>query len=105
MSTPASAPDKRPPRARAILTTRCIWRTTSDRSAPDVSGVGSMQGFAAFGRVVAGMEVVREIQGGSAGTATDVPLEMEIIRNQLLSQPVVIRRALRTHHKKDKTQP
>jgi peptidyl-prolyl cis-trans isomerase A (cyclophilin A) len=44
------------------------------------------QGFAVFGRVVAGMEVVRAIHESAA----DAPTEFEYFRNQLLNGPVEI---------------
>ena len=44
------------------------------------------QGFAVFGRVVAGMEVVRVIHTAPA----DAPTEFEYFRGQLLEEPVVI---------------
>lgn len=44
------------------------------------------QGFAAFGRVVKGMEVVRAIHAMPA----DAPTDEEYVRGQLIEQPVVI---------------
>jgi peptidyl-prolyl cis-trans isomerase A (cyclophilin A) len=49
------------------------------------------QGFAAFGRVVRGMDVVRKIQAMPA----DVQSSSEYMKGQVLSEPVVIRRAFR----------
>ena len=48
------------------------------------------QGYATFGRVVRGMEVLEEIQG--LPTLTDAG--SEVTRGQMLEQPVVIRHAL-----------
>lgn len=44
------------------------------------------QGFAVFGRVVAGMAVIRRIHAAPA----DAPTEFEYFRGQLLAEPVVI---------------
>ena len=44
------------------------------------------QGFAVFGRVVAGMDVIRAIHAAPA----DAPTEFEYFRGQLLEEPVVI---------------
>ena len=44
------------------------------------------QGFAVFGRVTAGMDVVRAIHSAPA----DAPTEFEYFRGQLLEEPVVI---------------
>ena len=44
------------------------------------------QGFAVFGRVVAGMDVVRAIHAAPA----DAPTEFEYFRGQLLEEPVAI---------------
>ena len=44
------------------------------------------QGFAVFGRVVAGMDAVRAIHAAPA----DAPTEFEYFRGQLLDEPVVI---------------
>ncbi len=49
------------------------------------------QGFAAFGRVIRGMEVVRAIQKMPSDGAAD----SEYMKGQMLSKPVVIERALR----------
>jgi peptidyl-prolyl cis-trans isomerase A (cyclophilin A) len=49
------------------------------------------QGFAAFGRVVRGMEVVRSIQAMPA----DKHAESEYMKGQLLTNPVMIERAFR----------
>jgi peptidyl-prolyl cis-trans isomerase A (cyclophilin A) len=46
------------------------------------------QGFAAFGRVTAGMDVVRKIQAGT--TVSEVPPGREAIAGQLLEEPVKI---------------
>ena len=50
------------------------------------------QGFAAFGKVVAGMEVVRKIQALPADGASD----SEYTEDQILSQPVMINLVRRT---------
>lgn len=50
------------------------------------------QGFAVFGRVVRGMDVVRAIHAAPA----DAPTDIEYVRGQLLEQPVVIRRVRRS---------
>ena len=47
------------------------------------------QGYATFGRVVRGMEILEEIQ--SLPTITDAG--SEVLRGQMLEQPVPIRRA------------
>gem|GEM_PF-2990123 len=47
------------------------------------------QGYATFGRVVRGMEILEEIQG--LPTITDAG--SEVTRGQMLEQPVVIRSA------------
>lgn len=44
------------------------------------------QGFAAFGRVVAGMDIVRRIHSASSNAATDEPY----VRGQILDEPVKI---------------
>jgi peptidyl-prolyl cis-trans isomerase A (cyclophilin A) len=49
------------------------------------------QGFAVFGRVLRGMEVVRAIHSAPADAATDV----EYVRGQILEQPVAIERVRR----------
>lgn len=49
------------------------------------------QGFAAFGRVVRGMDVVRKIQAMPA----DGPADSEYMRGQILNHPVAIRKAYR----------
>jgi len=46
------------------------------------------QGFAAFGRVTGGMDVVRRIQQGSSGAA--VPDDRAAVTGQLLDEPVLI---------------
>ena len=46
------------------------------------------QGFATFGRVTAGMDVVRRIQAGT--TVAEVPPGREAIAGQLLEEPVRI---------------
>lgn len=51
------------------------------------------QGFAVFGQVTRGMEVVRRIQAGS--TAGSAPAELQAIHGQVLDEPVVISRAER----------
>ena len=50
------------------------------------------QGFAVFGRVVRGMDVVRAIHAAPA----DAPTDIEYVRGQILEQPVVIRRVRRS---------
>jgi peptidyl-prolyl cis-trans isomerase A (cyclophilin A) len=50
------------------------------------------QGFAAFGGVVAGMDVVRRIHAASANAPTDEPY----VRGQILDQPVEIRSVRRS---------
>ena len=49
------------------------------------------QGFASFGRVVSGMEVVRKINAIKETRAVDDPY----MRNQILVEPVVIKNAYR----------
>jgi peptidyl-prolyl cis-trans isomerase A (cyclophilin A) len=49
------------------------------------------QGFAAFGRVVRGMDVVRRIHAMKA----DAPSPSEYMKGQILSEPVAIRKAYR----------
>jgi peptidyl-prolyl cis-trans isomerase A (cyclophilin A) len=49
------------------------------------------QGFAAFGRVVRGMNVVRKIHGMAAGSSSD----SEYTKGQMLTEPVTILRAVR----------
>jgi peptidyl-prolyl cis-trans isomerase A (cyclophilin A) len=50
-----------------------------------------MQGFAAFGRVVTGMDVVRKINSLPA----DAPTESEYTRGQILSSPAAITKVRR----------
>ena len=50
-----------------------------------------MQGFAAFGRVVSGMDVVRKIQGLPA----DGPTDSDYTKGQILTEPVPIEKAYR----------
>ena len=49
------------------------------------------QGFAAFGKVVSGMDIVRKIQGLPA----DGPTESDYTKGQILTKPVSIRRVRR----------
>jgi peptidyl-prolyl cis-trans isomerase A (cyclophilin A) len=65
-----------------------------DQPALDFGGMRNPdgQGFAAFGRVVRGMDVVRKIHAMPA----DAPSSDAYMKGQLLSEPVVIRRAFRT---------
>lgn len=49
------------------------------------------QGFAVFGRVVAGMDIVRSIHAAPA----NAPTEFAYVRGQLLDEPVVIRAVTR----------
>lgn len=49
------------------------------------------QGFAAFGRVIRGMDVVRRLHAMPTTAAADSPVTV----GQMLSEPVVIRRAVR----------
>ena len=60
-----------------------------DQPALDFGGARNAdgQGFAAFGRVVVGMDTVRRIHAAPANAATDV----EYVRGQLLDEPIVIR--------------
>jgi peptidyl-prolyl cis-trans isomerase A (cyclophilin A) len=64
-----------------------------DQPALDYGGTRNpdRQGFAAFGRVVRGMEVVRKIHAMAADGAPD----SEYTKGQILAEPVVIRRAYR----------
>mgnify|MGYP000114529632 CR=1 FL=1 len=48
-------------------------------------------GYAAFGKVVKGMDVVKAIQAGKA----DAPTEEEVVRGQYLTRPVLIIKAYR----------
>lgn len=48
-------------------------------------------GYATFGRVVEGMQVLDEIQQ----MPSDAPTSMELVRGQILEQPVLIRRIYR----------
>jgi peptidyl-prolyl cis-trans isomerase A (cyclophilin A) len=50
------------------------------------------QGFAAFGRVISGMEVVEAIHWGRS----DAPTENEFVQGQILNEPVVIIKAERS---------
>ncbi|MEM6999255.1 MAG: peptidylprolyl isomerase [Pseudomonadota bacterium] len=50
------------------------------------------QGFAAFGQVTRGMDVVRQINGLVADGLAD----SDYVRNQILKQPVIIERAYRS---------
>lgn len=63
-----------------------------DQPALDYGGMRNPdgQGFAAFGRVIRGMEVVRKIQTLPAGGAS----ESEYMRGQMLTTPVVITKAI-----------
>lgn len=49
------------------------------------------QGYAVFGKVIAGMDVVREIQAMSA----NAPSDSEATQGQILDSPVIIKRAYR----------
>ncbi len=64
-----------------------------DQPALDFGGTRNpdRQGFAAFGRVVRGMDVVRKIQA----MRSDAPSDSEYMKGQLLSEPVVIEKAFR----------
>lgn len=66
-----------------------------DQPALDFGGTRNpdLQGFAALGRVVRGMDVVRRIQAMPA----DVPAESEYMQGQMLSNKVVITKARRKH--------
>lgn len=59
-----------------------------DQPALDFGGARNPdgQGFAAFGRVVAGMDVVRAIHAAPA----NAPTEVEYVRGQILEEPVSI---------------
>ncbi|MDA0679433.1 MAG: peptidylprolyl isomerase [Proteobacteria bacterium] len=52
-----------------------------------------MQGFAAFGKVVSGMDIVRTIQGLPA----DGPTDSDYTKGQILTEPVVISTMRRTN--------
>jgi peptidyl-prolyl cis-trans isomerase A (cyclophilin A) len=64
-----------------------------DQPALDFGGMRNTdgQGFAAFGRVVRGMDVVRRIHQLRA----DAPADSEYMKGQMLSEPVVIEKAFR----------
>ncbi len=64
-----------------------------DQPALDFGGMRNPdgQGFAAFGRVIRGMDVVRAIQKMPADGAAD----SEYMKGQILSKPVVIEKAVR----------
>lgn len=64
-----------------------------DQPALDFGGMRNPdgQGFAAFGRVVRGMDVVRKIHE----MRSDGPSESEYMKGQMLPEPVAIRRAYR----------
>jgi peptidyl-prolyl cis-trans isomerase A (cyclophilin A) len=64
-----------------------------DQPALDFGGMRNPdgQGFAAFGRVVRGMEVVRRIHALPA----DAPSSSEYMKGQLLTDPILIRKAYR----------
>ncbi|HNR78366.1 MAG TPA: peptidylprolyl isomerase [Parvularculaceae bacterium] len=65
-----------------------IFVTIGDNTALDYGGARNPdgQGFAAFGKVVDGMDVVRAIQAG----ATDASLDGAVMAGQLLDEPVKI---------------
>ncbi|MEE2691167.1 MAG: peptidylprolyl isomerase [Pseudomonadota bacterium] len=65
-----------------------IFVTIGDNTALDYGGARNPdgQGFAAFGKVVDGMDVVRAIQSG----ATDASLDGAVMAGQLLDEPVKI---------------
>jgi len=48
-------------------------------------------GYATFGKVVKGMDVVRAIQAGQS----DRPVEEEVVKGQYLTRPVLITKAYR----------
>ncbi|WP_026942389.1 peptidylprolyl isomerase [Hellea balneolensis] len=48
-------------------------------------------GYATFGKVVKGMDVIKAIQAGKA----DAPTEEEVVRGQYLTRPVIIKKAYR----------
>jgi peptidyl-prolyl cis-trans isomerase A (cyclophilin A) len=70
-----------------------IFICVGDQPALDFGGTRNPdgQGFAAFGRVVRGMDVVRKIHTMPATS----PSSSEYMAGQLLSEPVTIRRAFR----------
>ena len=61
------------------------------RSVGGIQYTADEQGFAAFGRVVSGMDVVRRINGLPA----DAPSESEYTQGQILENPVTITRVRR----------
>lgn len=48
-------------------------------------------GYATFGKVVKGMDVIKAIQAGKA----DAPTEEEVVKGQYLTRPVIIKKAYR----------
>ena len=65
----------------------------ADNSFLDTGGIRNPdgEGYASFGRVVRGMDVVEAIQSGR----TDAPTDVEAIQGQMLDDPVLITRAFR----------
>ena len=49
------------------------------------------QGYTAFGRVLSGFDVLREIQQ----QPTDAPVDFEIVKGQIMSDPIMINRIYR----------
>ncbi len=81
-------------RAGVGTATTEIFICIGDQPALDFGGTRNDdgQGFAVFGQVVSGMEVVRAIHESSA----DAPTEFEYFQGQLLEEPVVISNIRRT---------
>ena len=82
-------------RAGVGTATTEIFICIGDQPALDFGGTRNDdgQGFAVFGQVVSGMEVVRAIHESPA----DAPTEFEYFQGQLLEDPVVISKIRRTH--------
>ncbi len=82
-------------RAEVGTATTEIFICIGDQPALDFGGTRNDdgQGFAVFGQVVSGMEVVRAIHESPA----DAPTEFEYFQGQLLEDPVVISKIRRTH--------
>ena len=81
-------------RAEVGTATTEIFICIGDQPALDFGGTRNAdgQGFAVFGQVVSGMDVVRAIHNSPA----DAPTEFEYFQGQLLENPVVISEVSRT---------
>jgi peptidyl-prolyl cis-trans isomerase A (cyclophilin A) len=93
--TVSMARDVTPTRPGPVTATSDVFLTIGDQPSLDDSGNRSPdgQGFAAFGRVIAGMDVVRKIQ--ASPTPKDTPATPRAGLGQTLVPPIRIIRARR----------